>query len=406
MNAAPSLPGELPDLLVLLPCLPYPCDRGDKLRWYQMLRLLSRNYRMHAACVVDARVEPAHLARIKALCYETCFISPPGLARLHTGSAAAQAHAGAPDDTLAHWIARLLRRHPIRAALACSVHMAPYLAPHASLRRVVDFVDLESERRRCAAATRRWPAAALWRRGARRLFERERALAATFDRVLFAAPTAQARFAELAPEAAHKAMALPNGVDADYFSPHILHRNPFGPGCKALVLAGAMDDHPNAEAARWFARQVFAPMRQADPSLHFYIVGARPDRRVRALECMSGVQVTGALSDLRPYLAHAALVLAPLQSDHGLQNKVLEAMAMQRPVLATPQALAGLGLRDGAEGAANFGERVLELLGADTRAVARAARARVMRDFTWSGNLSALPGLLEANGVVRAVGAT
>lgn len=410
MNPAPHHPGGAPDLLLLAPALPYPPDRGERLRWYHMLRFLGRRYRVHLGCFADPRRQRAHIDRVRALCYETCFVEPPApavrlrcLRALVRGDASSLA--AGRNATLASWTARLVQRLPVSGVLACSVRMAQYLAPLHGITRVIDFVDVGSERRRHAAAGLRWPAAALLARDAAHLLEHERAMATSAAHLLFASDAHALLFGELAPESAHKAIALGNGVDADYFSPHILHRNPFGADQRVLVLTGAMDDAANAAAAQWFARQVFTQLRTADPALGLYLVGARPGPRVRALAGIAGVTVTGTVPDVRPYLAHAALALAPLQVAHGLQNKVLEAMAMERLVLASPQALAGIDAAPGvellvADGAAQFASQVRAALAGPEHGarMARAARARVVRDYGWAQRLAPLAALFDGAG--------
>jgi sugar transferase (PEP-CTERM/EpsH1 system associated) len=266
--------------------------------------------------------------------------------------------------------------------------------------RVADYVDVESAKLEQRVAGRSWPAGRFGRRAAARQLALECAAAAGIDHLLFASNHAAELFRERAPEHAHRVRTVGNGVDAEYFSPHILHRNPYPSGCRALVFAGAMDDWTNAEAADWFARRVFAPLRAADPALHFYVVGARPCARVQALARRSGVVVTGSVPDLRPYLAHAALAVAPLQHAHGIQNKVLEAMAMQQVVLATPAALAGIPAAIGTEvlqacDAAQFAQAIRTVPGSPTvPAIGRAARARVLRECGWHTSLARLSDLL------------
>jgi sugar transferase (PEP-CTERM/EpsH1 system associated) len=400
MNGLPLDPGAAPDLLFLAPCLPCASDGGDALRWYQMLRFLGQRCRVHLGCFVDPRRDRAHLGRIKALCYETCFVEARARAP-RLGALAGRTQAPLParaGATLAAWTARLRRRHPIEAALACSARMVPYLARNDDITRVVDLVDVESERLQHSAAALRWPAAALRRREERAVREHERDAARDFDHLVFASGAAAALFRQLTPEAAHKVATIGNGVDADWFSPHIVQRNPFAADARPLLLAGPMDDRDNAEAACWFAREVFAALRAADPALQLHIVGARPTAQVRALARIDGVSIAGAVPDLRPWLAHAALVVAPLQSAHGRNDTPLAAMAMRKQVVASPHALASLDLRPGAEvlvaaDAAGFQRQVRLALAAGDGG-GNAARERMLREHGWPAMLAPLDALL------------
>jgi glycosyltransferase involved in cell wall biosynthesis len=150
---------------------------------------------------------------------------------------------------------------------------------------------------------------------------------------------------------------------------------------------------------RWFAREVLPELRARQPDWQFAIVGGKPAPEVQALSGQDGILVTGRVADVRPYLAHARVVVAPLRIARGIQNKVLEGMAMARPVVATRQALEGIDA---------LAER--EILVADepqamATAVMRAgdnpglgptARARVVADYNWSNNLVRVDRLLEA----------
>ena len=403
------------DLLMLAPCLPRPDGKAHGLRWFHMLRYLARRFRVHLGCVADPARDGSHFGRVRALCYETCFVAPAGIRQRVRG---AGAHT---DPALASWAARLCARQQVAAVLAAGAATGCYLEElPAGPVQVVDFVELESDQRRRHGASRRWPSTVLWRRQARQLLARERAAGAACDHALFATAADVARFRLFAPESAHKARHLASGVDADYYSPHILYRSPYRPGLRALVLAGAMDERLNIEAARWFANEVFAPLRAADPTLALYLVGPRPDGRVRALARQAGVVVTGSVADTRPYLAHAALVLAPPGSAHAGALQVLAAMSLRKAVLAAPRTLAGLACPKvpeayAAADAAGFRARIGVLLagaaaqpgqdGEDPVAVGRAARARVLREHDWQLRLAELPALLDpANAPAARVG--
>jgi sugar transferase (PEP-CTERM/EpsH1 system associated) len=394
------------DLLFLAHRLPYPPNKGDKLRAYHVLKFLSQRHRVHLGCFVDQRSDHAYLGKVRALCYETCFVEQAPLSACArslrgfvTGGSLSMPYYR--NGTMNVWVARLLRRHPITTALVFGAPMAQYLMSSPGVRRVVDLVDVDSEKWRQQAASRPWPVSALYRREARALLAYERQVARQFERAAFVSRAEAELFQRLAPESRHKVAFFNNGVDADYFSPHILHRTPFCAGCTALVFTGAMDRWPNIEAVDWFARHVFAPLHARRSALRFYIVGARPSARVLALGRRPGVVVTGAVPDVRPYLAHAALAVAPLQVARGVQNRVLEAMAMQKIVVASPQALQGIGALPGAEllaarDAGEFIGHIESVLSADsTRAMAMAARARVLADYSWADNLERLSELLD-----------
>jgi glycosyltransferase involved in cell wall biosynthesis len=153
---------------------------------------------------------------------------------------------------------------------------------------------------------------------------------------------------------------------------------------------------------QWFAQDIFPALRARFAELRFYIVGARPTPAVQALAQLPGVVVTGTVPDVRPYLAHATVSVAPLRIARGIQNKVLEAMAMAAPVVVSPQALEGIDATPGADllladGAGAFIETVAQVLARPDPGRGRAARARVESQYGWSANLAPVDALLEVH---------
>jgi polysaccharide biosynthesis protein PslH len=179
---------------------------------------------------------------------------------------------------------------------------------------------------------------------------------------------------------------IPNGVDVNAFRP----RPDLDVVPDSIVFVGAMSFPPNMEAVAWFVAEVLPLLHAARPSVHFSIVGRDPSPAVRELAANPAVTVTGQVDDVRPHLARAAVVVAPMVSGSGIKNKILEAMAMQRPVVATPLAAEGLAaVRDRdfliAGSPAEFAGAVAALLADPDRAssVAAAGRALVTERYTW-----------------------
>jgi sugar transferase (PEP-CTERM/EpsH1 system associated) len=201
---------------------------------------------------------------------------------------------------------------------------------------------VDSDKWRQYASRRRWPMSWVYRREGKLLEACERDYARRFDAVLLVSEVEAGMFRNIAPESAQRILALRNGVDTVYFDPALLQPNPFPSEHQPLVFTGAMDYWANVDAVDWFAREVLPLIRQRCPQAHFWIVGSRPGDAVQRLAKLPGVAVTGSVPDVRPYLAHAQLVVAPLRVARGVQNKVLEALSMARPVVASSAALDGL----------------------------------------------------------------
>jgi sugar transferase (PEP-CTERM/EpsH1 system associated) len=229
----------------------------------------------------------------------------------------------------------------------------------------------------------------------------DRRVAATATASVFVAEPEAALFRCLVPEAAAKTMAIANGIDAAYFSPDRTYPVPFSPADgPAMVFTGTMDYWPNVDAAIWFANEILPLIRQRHPTACFYVVGANPAAEVTALKALDGVVVTGRVDDVRPYIAHADVAVAPVRIARGIQNKVLEAMAMARPVVTTPKALEGIDAVPGRElllggDAQSFADAVLSVLdGSAMSSLGAAARTMVLRAHDWEALLSAFDPLL------------
>ncbi|MDD5390744.1 MAG: TIGR03087 family PEP-CTERM/XrtA system glycosyltransferase [Gallionellaceae bacterium] len=393
---------KFPDLLFLAHRVPYPPDKGDKIRAWHLLEHLSRRYRVHLAAFVDDPEDWRHCDKVRSVCASTYFAGlNPRLAKLR---ALTGLLSGAPltlpyyrHAGLQAWVDAHLR-DGVDRVLTYSSAMARFVMHAKQAHRVMDFVDIDSDKWRQYATTKSWPLSWLYRREGERLLEWERKVASAFDASLFVSATEAADFRALAPESAARVGYYNNGVDADYYSPERTYANPYPAGVEAIAFTGAMDYWPNMDAVDWYAREVLPLLRESRPNLLFAIVGSRPPPQVQALATLPGVLVSGRVEDVRPWLAHARVVVAPLRIARGIQNKVLEGMAMARTVVATPQALEGIDARDGVEArrAATTTELARETLAAlDGPDLGPAARARVLKDFAWDSALARVDRLLE-----------
>ena len=232
-------------------------------------------------------------------------------------------------------------------------------------------------------------------------FETE--VAAKVDATLFVSAAEAALFRARAGVAGERVYALSNGVDVEYFSADASFAPAEGVdlAMPTFVFVGAMDYRPNIDAARWFADAVWPTILAGSPNARFLIVGSKPLPEVQALGGRPGIIVTGRVADVRPYLAAASVVVAPLLIARGVQNKVLEAMAMGKAVVVTPQAHEGIDAEPGRDllveaGAQGFAAACLALAADPVRAAAigHAARARMEAGYRWDTNLRLLDRLL------------
>lgn len=396
-----------PPLLYLVHRIPFPPNKGDKVRSFNILRHLAKTHRVFLGAFIDQGADRVHAERLREWCEDVhvCEIRPrvwrfASLIGLLSGEALSLPYYR--DAGLRDWVQTTIRTHQIRRAVAFSGPMAQYLEGLALHRRVVDFCDVDSEKWLAYALRHRWPLSWLYRREGRLLRRFERRIATLADASTFVSEPEAELFTRVAPECSGRLAAIPNGVDAAYFSP--AHDGPLpaerrGP---TLVFSGAMDYWPNVDAVCWFVQQVLPRLRTRHPDVCLWVVGMNPTPEVRVL-AGPGVVVTGAVTDVRPWIAHADLAVAPLRIARGIQNKVLEAMAMGRPVVATHEAAEGISAEPGREiviaaDADDFAAQVGALLD-DSAARERmgwAARARVLADFAWESHLAAFDALLAA----------
>ncbi|MFD2365204.1 TIGR03087 family PEP-CTERM/XrtA system glycosyltransferase [Pseudoduganella sp. GCM10020061] len=384
-------------LLMLVHRIPYPPNKGDKIRSYHMLRHLAQHYSVVLGTFVDDPDDWRYAPVVREMCADAYFGAlHPWPARLRCLGALCGDEplslAWYRDARMDQWVRAAMARERINRIVVFSSAMAQYARPYAGTRQVIDFCDVDSDKWRQYASARPWPASWLYAREARRLLAYEREVARRADSALFVSRPEAHLFRSLAPESADKTAYFNIGVDSAYFSPARAYPDPYPQGAEAIVFCGAMDYWPNVDAARWFALEVMPQVKRARPAAVFYVVGARPSAEVRRLEKPGAVCVTGTVADVRPYVAHARLSVAPLRIARGVQTKVLEAMAMAKTVVLSPQALGGIEATPGKElllanGAGEFAAQVLRTLARPDPRIGRAARLGVRRRYAWSTSL-------------------
>lgn len=382
------------DLMLLCHRIPYPPDKGDKIRSYRWMRALAGGHRLHLAAFVDDPRDWQHAPRLREFCADVCLLPlNSGRARLRSLSALLT---GSPlttayyrDARMAAWVNDLVQRRRVTCAVVYSSAMAQYVAGFraADLRRVIDFVDVDSDKWRQYAASRRGPSAWVYGREAKRLLNYDAAIAQEFDLSLFVS-RAEARFFQSVAGLETEPGFVANGVDHGFFRPDPDRTSPYPRGRPAVVFTGAMDYWANIDAVQWFAERAWPAIRARLPDALFYVVGSRPGKTIKALSG-GGIVVTGRVPDVRPYLQHAAAVVAPVRIARGIQNKVLEGMAMARPVVLSAAALEGIDAEDGvhvllAGDAEDFTERVCEVLLGRHAEIGASARDFVERYFNWT----------------------
>ncbi|MEW5965721.1 MAG: TIGR03087 family PEP-CTERM/XrtA system glycosyltransferase [Pseudomonadota bacterium] len=395
-------------LLFLAHRIPFPPNKGDKIRSFHLLKHLASRYAVHLGAFVDDPDDWQYADALKPWCASVKLVplyprraKLMSLVGLATGEALTLPYYR--NAELARWARALAANGTVARGLAFSSAMAQFM-PRNLDRRVLDMVDVDSDKWAQYAPTRRWPLSWVYAREGRRLADWEARVVRDFDATLLVSEDEAALLRRRVPAASARIGAFENGVDADYFSPARDYPDPYAADVHGIVFTGAMDYWPNIDAVTWFAERIFPAVRDAVPAAQFTIVGSRPGEAVAALARQPGVVVTGSVPDVRPWIAHAACAVAPLRIARGVQNKVLEAMAMARRVVATPQAAEGIRAEAGRDyrlvrDEADFARVVIE--GLRTPASNPAARDCVLRHYDWSRNVAVIDPLFDALPVAR-----
>jgi sugar transferase (PEP-CTERM/EpsH1 system associated) len=395
------------EILFLAHRIPFPPDRGDKIRSHHILKALAELAPVHVATFSDSAADRAQEPALASLVASHCLVtrSKPvpfagleALARGEPVSLAAFRH-----SRIAEFVSRTLRERPIDTIYVFSGQMGQFVPRNWDGRLVVDLGDVDSAKFESYARDAAWPLSALYAREDRLLRSEEERLARIADHTLLVSEAEAALLrSRLSDPAGPNIAALGNGIDFDAFDPARASPHPelaATPG-PHLVFTGQMDYPPNVAAVQRVARAILPEVRKVHLAAQFHIVGRAPTAEVRAL-ASDGVRVWGEVAAVQPFLAAADLVVAPLTIARGVQNKVLEAMAMARPVLLTPGAATGIDAVEGVHFAVEDSDealvaRALSLL-ADrnaARMMGAAARRLVIDTLSWPAMLAPLPGLV------------
>ncbi|OJW65093.1 MAG: glycosyl transferase family 1 [Sphingomonadales bacterium 63-6] len=396
------------EILFLAHRLPFPPNRGDKIRSHHILKALAALAPVHVATFADTPDDWAHEGDLAALAssYSLVARSRPlivaGCEALLRGEPVSITAFG--SAALANYVEEVLRTGPISAIYVFSGQMGQYVPEGFSGRLVVDLVDVDSAKFESYAAKGSGVRAWIDAREGRLLQAEEQRLAnASAVTLLVSEAEADLLRSRLQGPAREKVRALGNGIDTVNFDPaaHMAEHPLEGEPGPHLVFTGQMDYAPNIEAALRVIRHILPELRREWPAARFHVVGRAPSKELLAHDGQGGVHIWGEVPDVRPFLAGADIAIAPLALARGVQNKVLEAMAMACPVVLTPGAATGIGAQDGVhfcvgESDAELTQCVRAMLDDPARAKAMglAARQFVVEQRGWEAMLADLPEIM------------
>ncbi len=400
---------QRPKILFLVHRVPYPPNRGDRIRSFHLLQFLAQQADVYLAFLTEEQPSPETLKALGNLCKQVAGIQPGRYRRWATaawsllrGRTATEGmfQCGQLQALLASWSATMR----FDAAVVYCSSMIQYLDVPGlgDVPALVDLVDVDSQKWFQYAAESRGVQRWLYRMEGTRLRRLEQSLPSRVKTITLVSLAEAELFRSFC--SAGAVHAIPNGVDLDYFTPCQDSGSASSRGC---VFVGALDYRANVEGVTWFCDEVWPEVQRRLPDAAFVLVGSRPTPLLRRLGQRAGIRLASDVPDVRPYLAEAALVVVPLQIARGIQNKVLEALAMAKAVIGTPQALEGLAVEPDvhvcqAREPAEWVEKIVGLLNDSQarRRLGHAGRAYVETHHRWDRQLPMFARLLglPANG--------
>jgi len=395
------------NILFLAHRIPYPPNKGDKIRSFNEIKYLAQHHNIYLGTVLDHEADHQYVATLSDFCQEVYarhFFKRIKLIR-NVLSSRPFSVANFYGPSLQRYVDSTLANRNIDAVVCFCSSMAEYVFRSSVLRQngadgvklIMDYVDLDSDKWRQYSNYARRPLSALYGVEHRRLFPYEVRINQRFDATIFVSQREKVIFEKLYPQAKNVSV-IQNGVSFDYFTPKRKrpdNRNPI------LLFTGVMDYFANEDGVQWFCEKILPPIRTQFPGAEFYIVGSHPTRKVRNLARIPGVTVTGFAPDIREYYWKADVCVIPLRIARGLQNKVLEAMATGNAVVATSNARDGIICTENsdivvANQPEDFAREVIDLLSHPQKrdVLGENAVNNIRAHYCWDTNLQKLDELL------------
>ena len=396
------------EILFLAHRTPYPPDRGDKIRSYNVLKGLAQIAPVHVGCLAETADDQQHETVLGDIAASICM---PRRTRPMPIAGVEALFRGEPvsltafrSSQLQQWVRHTLATRNIAAIYVFSGQMGQFVPHEWEGRLILDLVDVDSAKFEAYGQQGKGPRRWIDTREGRLLRAEEARLAARADITLLVSEAEAQVFRQRA-VGNLDIRALSNGIDCVAFDPASVQPHEFeGASGPHIVFTGQMDYAPNIAAVTRMANSIMPLVRNACPQAQFHIVGRAPTDEVQALHGVHGTDVVGEVADVRPWLAAADMVVAPLTIARGIQNKVLEAMAMECAVIASPEAATGIEARDDieiiiAQHDEDFVSNIsaLALDHQRARALGKSARLFVQDSMSWPAMLAQLPQIVSGD---------
>lgn len=395
------------NILYLAHRMPFPPNKGDKIRSFHQLIYLTQKGNVYLGTLFDNPSDLQYTAELKKICIDVCAVGNHSKAKKLSSAAGHCIGKAASvcyfyDKYLQEWIDFTLGTHSIDLIFCFSSTMAEYLfrsVEWGSLQRgrvklLMDFCDVDSQKWLDYAKMKQWPWSVFFGREGQLLRKYEQEIVDSFGTCFLASSREKKVFDQS--HQANNVEVLENGVDLDFFTCRNLSA-PDSTNEPALVFTGAMDYEVNVDGVCWFVEKIWPIIKKTVTAAKFYIAGSNPLPKIRVLDKQDSIVVTGFVKDIREYYELATVCVAPLRIARGIQNKVLEGMAMSKTVVCTSNAFEGINATAGADllvvdGPDNFAMTVISLLMDPDKRLKTGKNARqcMERNYSWSSKLKVL----------------
>lgn len=396
-------------ILFLAHRIPYPPDKGDRIRSFNEIKHLSQHYNVILATTLDKRNHAKYILPLMQYCADikAVYFYRPLALLTNILSRKPFSVAYFYNSSLQKFVNRVLTKRKVDSVICFCSSMAEYifrasgLKNHSGLRPklIMDYVDLDSDKWQQYSRYSNFFKSILYKMEFRRLSSYEILVNNFFDTSVFIADRERKVFQLMHPGAG-KIEVIQNGVDSDYFKPNWKREQHAFP---VLLFTGIMNYYANEDGVNWFCAKILPLIKERIGEVEFYIVGSNPTRTVRRLSRIRGVHVTGYVPDILQYYWMADVCVIPLRIARGLQNKVLEAMATGNAVVATSNASEGILCRKNhdlvvADDPAVFSQNVVDIIQNPEKRMFLATNAvnNIEKNYSWNLHMQRIDTILDS----------
>ena len=399
-------------ILFLTHRFPYPPNRGDRIRSYNLLKVLAGEFDVSLGCTTDEPISQEQIEHVEQLCSQIHVANLGSWRRrirggtsLLTGKSLTEAMFHSPS--LQAQICKWHQEQAFNQIVVFCSSMYPYVTgePFRDTPRIVDLVDVDSEKWRQLATERTLPMSWIYGREAKLVRRLETDIGQSSKLVTLVSDAEAELYRDIANPSSH-AIGVSNGVDTEYFQPPSQPRNGQHDNTTHLVFTGVLDYTPNVEGMIWFCNEIMPKLRELG-NFHLKVVGRRPLGSVLALNHIEGVEIVGEVPDVRPYLHEADIAISPLKLARGIQNKVLEAMACGLPTVISPESAEGIDAMPGKEfWIAKYDQDWIATLTElskcekERAGTGELARQLVVNNYSWSAKLLAFTDAIKTSSTI------